>query len=48
MSHAPVVPTPDPATLPPADGSGLTGIQLVALMGVVLLAAIIFLDLVSG
>ncbi len=48
MSHAPVVPTPDPATLPPADGSDLTGVQLVALMGGALLLAIIFLDIVSG
>jgi hypothetical protein len=46
--HPPVVPTPDPATLPPKDRSNMTGIQLVALMGTALLAALIFLDLVSG
>jgi len=39
---------PDPETLPPSDGSGLTGIQLVIIMGVTLTAALIFLDLVSG
>jgi hypothetical protein len=39
---------PDPATLPPSDGSSLTGIQLVAIMGVTLVVALIFLDLVSG
>jgi len=48
MSHGPTIPTPDPATLPPEDGSNLTGIQLVGLMGVALLAAIIFLDVISG
>jgi hypothetical protein len=48
MSHPPTVPTPDPVTLPQSDGSSLTGIQLVALMGTALLAALIFLDLVSG
>ena len=38
----------DPDTLPQPDGSNLSGPQLVALMGVVLLAALVFLDLVSG
>jgi hypothetical protein len=47
MSHAPV-PTPDPATLPQTDGSTFSGPQLIAIMGAALLAAIIFLDLVSG
>jgi hypothetical protein len=50
MAHdlPPVVPTPDPATLPTADGSNLTGMQLVALMAVTLLAGLIFLEIVSG
>ena len=47
MSHG-EAPAPDPATLPPSDGSSLTGLQLVALMGATLLAALIFLDVVSG
>lgn len=41
-------PAVDPETLPPKDGSNLTGLQLVVLMGATLLAAIIFLDVVSG
>ncbi len=48
MSHGPTVPTPDPATLPQSDGSALSGRQLVMIMGVALLAALIFLDVVSG
>jgi hypothetical protein len=47
MSDAPHEAT-DPATLPAKDGSSMSGIQLIAIMGVTLLAALIFLDLVSG
>ena len=39
--------SPDPATLPAPDGSNLSGAQLIALMGGMLLAALIFLDIVS-
>jgi len=38
----------DPATLPEADHSNMTGAQLSLLMGAALLAALIFLDIVSG
>jgi hypothetical protein len=38
----------DPATAPEPDKSGLNGLQLILLMGGVLLAACIFLDIVSG
>ena len=38
----------DSTTNPPSDGSNLSGIQLVLLMGGTLLAALIFLDIVSG
>jgi hypothetical protein len=48
MSHPDPEPAPDPATLPQPDNSGLTGMQLCILMGVALLAALIFLDVVSG
>jgi hypothetical protein len=47
MSDAPKAAS-DPATAPAKDGSSFSGIQLVAIMGVTLLAALIFLDLVSG
>ncbi len=47
MAHAPTT-AHDPATLPPADGVNLTGTQLIILMGATLLAALIFLDVVSG
>jgi hypothetical protein len=49
MSHGHDAPPAfDPATAPHPDESGLTGAQLIALMGAALLAALIFLDIVSG
>ncbi len=47
MSHAPATST-DPDTHPAKDGSSLSGLQLILLMGGTLLAALIFLDIVSG
>jgi hypothetical protein len=38
----------DPATAPEADKTSLDGLQLILLMGGALLAALIFLDIVSG
>jgi hypothetical protein len=48
MSHPDPEPAPDPATLPQPDNSEMSGAQLAILMGVALLAALIFLDVVSG
>jgi hypothetical protein len=48
MSHGQAAPKFDPATGPSPDTTSLTGAQLMAIMGAALLAAIIFLDIISG
>jgi hypothetical protein len=47
VSEGPV-PTHDPETAPPPDRSHLSALQLVAIMGGTLLAAVVVLYVVSG